>query len=198
MADVLFTNVRVFDGGGEAPFTGEVLVQGNRISRVTRSGFGARSVPEGCLLRTTCPSGWSWRRSSAPTRSSTLTRSTTWFARQIEVGFIATLYLADDPGATVPTVPLDAIVKLPTKPSEYGVVVLVREGDQDVPRSPPVTARRTLANVGGVHRRISTSAPRGLRVLMRPSCGRRFSTTSIRPGSLMRAVMALSTAMGIW
>jgi hypothetical protein len=29
MADVLFTNVRIFDGGGEAPFTGDVLVQGN-------------------------------------------------------------------------------------------------------------------------------------------------------------------------
>ena len=42
MADVMFTNVRVFDGGGEAPFTGDVLVQGNRISRVTR---GARSMP---------------------------------------------------------------------------------------------------------------------------------------------------------
>ena len=26
MADVLFTNVRIFDGGGEAPFTGDVLV----------------------------------------------------------------------------------------------------------------------------------------------------------------------------
>ena len=42
MADVLFTNVRIFDGGGEAPFTGDVLVQGNRISRVVRTGFGAR------------------------------------------------------------------------------------------------------------------------------------------------------------
>ena len=37
MADVLFTNVRVFDGGGEAPFTGDVLVQGNRISRVVKT-----------------------------------------------------------------------------------------------------------------------------------------------------------------
>ncbi len=37
MADVMFTNVRVFDGGGEAPFTGDVLVQGNRISRVTKT-----------------------------------------------------------------------------------------------------------------------------------------------------------------
>ena len=45
MADVLFTNVRIFDGGGETPFTGEVLVQGNRISRVTRTGHGARPLP---------------------------------------------------------------------------------------------------------------------------------------------------------
>ena len=37
MTDVLFTNVRVFDGGGETPFTGEVLVQGNRIARVTQT-----------------------------------------------------------------------------------------------------------------------------------------------------------------
>ena len=43
MADVLFTNVRIFDGGGDAPFTGDVLVQGNRIARVTRTGHGARS-----------------------------------------------------------------------------------------------------------------------------------------------------------
>lgn len=43
MADILFTNVRVFDGGGETPFTGEVLVQGNRIARVTQSSPGARS-----------------------------------------------------------------------------------------------------------------------------------------------------------
>ena len=45
MADVLFTNVRVFDGGGEAPFQGDVLVQGNRISRVVKTGYGQRSVP---------------------------------------------------------------------------------------------------------------------------------------------------------
>ena len=45
MADVLFTNVRIFDGGGETPFMGEVLVQGNRISRVVRTGQGIRSAP---------------------------------------------------------------------------------------------------------------------------------------------------------
>ncbi|NCX88388.1 MAG: amidohydrolase family protein [Betaproteobacteria bacterium] len=41
MADVLFTNVRIFDGGGEQPFQGDVLIQGNRISRVGRSGYGS-------------------------------------------------------------------------------------------------------------------------------------------------------------
>ncbi len=42
MANVLFTNVRVFDGSGAQPYTGEVLVQGNRILRVAR---GARTTP---------------------------------------------------------------------------------------------------------------------------------------------------------
>ena len=45
MSDVMFTNVRIFDGGGEAPFSGDVLVQGNRISRVVKTGYGARSAP---------------------------------------------------------------------------------------------------------------------------------------------------------
>ncbi len=44
MANVLFTNVRIFDGSGEHPFTGEVLIQGNRIHRVAR---GSRTVPTG-------------------------------------------------------------------------------------------------------------------------------------------------------
>ena len=50
MADVLFTNVRIFDGGGDMPFTGDVLVSGNRIARVSKTGygdagFGARHAP---------------------------------------------------------------------------------------------------------------------------------------------------------
>jgi len=35
---VLFTNVRILDCTGEYPYTGEVLVQGNRIKQVTRGG----------------------------------------------------------------------------------------------------------------------------------------------------------------
>ena len=45
MADVHFTNVRIFDGGGEQPFMGELLVSGNRIHRVVKTGFGQRSQP---------------------------------------------------------------------------------------------------------------------------------------------------------
>jgi imidazolonepropionase-like amidohydrolase len=42
MASVLFTNVRILDGSGAMPYAGEVLVQGNRISRI---GRGARTLP---------------------------------------------------------------------------------------------------------------------------------------------------------
>ena len=45
MANTLFTNVRIFDGSGEQPFAGEVLVQGNRIARVTRTSSSVRSLP---------------------------------------------------------------------------------------------------------------------------------------------------------
>lgn len=45
MADVLFTNARIFDGSGDQPYNGEVLVQGNRIARVQKSGYGTRAVP---------------------------------------------------------------------------------------------------------------------------------------------------------
>jgi imidazolonepropionase-like amidohydrolase len=45
----LFTNVRVLDGTGEYPFTGEVLVQGNRIKQITKgsSRFGSASMGGG-------------------------------------------------------------------------------------------------------------------------------------------------------
>ena len=35
MGSYLFTNVRILDGSGAAAYPGEVLVQGNRISRVS-------------------------------------------------------------------------------------------------------------------------------------------------------------------
>lgn len=39
-SEIVFTNVRVLDGTGEAPFSGEVTVEGNRIKSITRSGNG--------------------------------------------------------------------------------------------------------------------------------------------------------------
>src|SRR5262245_49715790 len=42
MGNVVFTNVRIFDGTGALPYPGEVLIQGNRISRIAR---GARALP---------------------------------------------------------------------------------------------------------------------------------------------------------
>jgi imidazolonepropionase-like amidohydrolase len=41
MANVLFTNVRIFDGSGAMPYSGSVQVQGNRIARVTRGAAPA-------------------------------------------------------------------------------------------------------------------------------------------------------------
>ena len=37
MSDTLFTNVKIIDGSGAAPYAGEVLVEGKRIRRVARS-----------------------------------------------------------------------------------------------------------------------------------------------------------------
>jgi imidazolonepropionase-like amidohydrolase len=42
MANLVFTNVRIFDGTGAQPYMGEVLVQGNRIARVAK---GVRAIP---------------------------------------------------------------------------------------------------------------------------------------------------------
>src|SRR6202171_6494523 len=52
---VLFTNVRILDGTGEYPYTGEVSVQGNRIRHVTKGssrmsgavGGGSQTVIDG-------------------------------------------------------------------------------------------------------------------------------------------------------
>ena len=45
--NVMFTNVRILDGTGEYPFTGEVPVQGNRIRSVTRGSSRAPSAGAG-------------------------------------------------------------------------------------------------------------------------------------------------------
>ncbi len=50
--DTLFTNVRILDATGDYPYTGEVLVQGNRIKRITRGGssFGVPSAAGGATV----------------------------------------------------------------------------------------------------------------------------------------------------
>jgi imidazolonepropionase-like amidohydrolase len=49
VSDTLFTNARIFDGSGAPPYTGEVLVQGNRIRQVRRAGAGGASSGAGGL-----------------------------------------------------------------------------------------------------------------------------------------------------
>jgi imidazolonepropionase-like amidohydrolase len=44
MANVLFTNCRIFDGSGTLPYAGDVLVHGNRIARVQRGGSVAQTA----------------------------------------------------------------------------------------------------------------------------------------------------------
>ena len=43
MTATLFTNVRVIDGDGNEPFSGEVLVEGNRIKQVAKAGEGTNA-----------------------------------------------------------------------------------------------------------------------------------------------------------
>ncbi len=45
MGSCLFTNVRILDGSGTGAYAGEVLVQDQRITRVTRAGTSTRSMP---------------------------------------------------------------------------------------------------------------------------------------------------------
>ena len=45
MKQVLFTNVNVFDASGDLPFAGEVLVEGQKIVRVSRATQGMRNMP---------------------------------------------------------------------------------------------------------------------------------------------------------
>ncbi len=52
--------------------------------------------------------------------------------------------------------------------------------------------------VGRVDRRSSTSAPSGVLVLTRPSCGLRFSATFIRPSDFRRLTTAMVTCGGNW
>lgn len=50
MTDILITNARIFDGTGSDPFTGEVLIDGNRISQVRRGTSGANATSAGQVI----------------------------------------------------------------------------------------------------------------------------------------------------
>jgi len=65
---------------------------------------------------------------------------------KLEVGFIASLQLADQPGETVVTVPLEAIVKPATGSAEYGVFVLDGEADAQVAKLRPVKLGAVVGN----------------------------------------------------
>ena len=65
---------------------------------------------------------------------------------KLEVGFIATLLLADQPGESVVTVPLDAVVKPATGSAEYAVFVLDEQNGQQVARLRPVRLGEVLGN----------------------------------------------------
>jgi multidrug efflux system membrane fusion protein len=65
---------------------------------------------------------------------------------RLEVGFIASLQLADQPGDTVVTVPLEAIIKPANGSAEYGVFVLDRQNDVEVAKLRPVTLGEVVGN----------------------------------------------------
>ncbi len=67
-------------------------------------------------------------------------------AHKLEVGFIASLQLADRPGDTVITVPLEAIVKPAAGPAEYGVFVVEGDGDAQVAKLRPVMLGEVVGN----------------------------------------------------
>jgi imidazolonepropionase-like amidohydrolase len=50
MTAVLFTNVRIFDGSGRAPYSGEVLVSGNRITSVAAAGAGTQRPADATVV----------------------------------------------------------------------------------------------------------------------------------------------------
>jgi imidazolonepropionase-like amidohydrolase len=50
MSSFLFKNVRIFDASGEQSYAGEVLVQGNRISRIARVGQSTAMPTAGAVV----------------------------------------------------------------------------------------------------------------------------------------------------
>ncbi|MDM0014998.1 amidohydrolase family protein [Variovorax sp. J22P168] len=102
MADVVFTNVRILDGTGQNPYSGSVLVRGNRIRQVGRStapiapggatvidGAGATLMPGMCEAHTHF--SWNDAATLAAIQSMPLEEHVLWCAkvakRYLEAGF---------------------------------------------------------------------------------------------------------------
>ncbi|MDM0072213.1 amidohydrolase family protein [Variovorax sp. J31P207] len=102
MADVVFTNVRILDGTGQNPYTGSVLVRGNRIRQVGRStapiapggatvidGAGATLMPGMCEAHTHF--SWNDAATLAEIQTLPLEEHVLWCAkvakRYLEAGF---------------------------------------------------------------------------------------------------------------
>jgi imidazolonepropionase-like amidohydrolase len=102
MADVVFTNVRIIDGSGQNPFSGSVLVRGNRIRQVGRStapiapggatvidGAGATLMPGLCEAHTHF--SWNDAATLAAIQTMPLEEHVLWCAkvarRYLEAGF---------------------------------------------------------------------------------------------------------------
>jgi len=82
---------------------------------------------------------------------------------KLEVGFIATLLLADQPGRTVATVPLEAIVKPATGSAEYAVFVLDDQKDKQFARLRAVKLGEVVGNAIAVTEGLAV----GQRVIVR-------------------------------
>ena len=102
MADTLFTNVRILDGSSNNPYSGSVLVQGNRIRQVGRSsapispagatvidGAGATLMPGMCEAHTHF--SWNDAATLAGIQTMPLEEHVLWCAkvakRYLEAGF---------------------------------------------------------------------------------------------------------------
>ncbi len=102
MADVVFTNVRILDGTGQNPYSGSVLVRGNRIRQVGRStapiapggatvidGAGATLMPGMCEAHTHF--SWNDAATLAAIQTMPLEEHVLWCAkvakRYLEAGF---------------------------------------------------------------------------------------------------------------
>ena len=119
MADVVFTNVRILDGTGQLPYSGSVLVQGNRIRQVGRStapiapgnamvidGAGATLMPGMCEAHTHF--SWNDASSLAGIQTLPLEEHVLWCAkvakRYLQAGFTSCVGAACD-GHCSPALP---------------------------------------------------------------------------------------------